>query len=170
LLTKLTKVFTGLVLSGITLLGCADYRFEINDRLVYSPTPLFSDFSIKDQALNNCVKQHINTEGFTAAAQMITLNCGHAGISSLAGLERFSALEGIKLSHNTISDIRPLAQLSQLKELYLDNNQVLDIGPLAVLSKLETLDLRGNSELGCTQLKHSLNSEELLIILPSHCE
>ncbi len=170
MLTKLTKLLTALTLTGIFLSGCADYRFEINDRLVYSPTPLFSDFLIRDKALNNCVKQHINTEGFTAAAQVITLNCGHAGISDLAGLERFSALEGIKLSHNTISNIRPLAQLSQLKELYLDNNQILDIGPLAVLTKLETVDLHGNPELDCAQLKHSLSTDELTITLPSHCE
>lgn len=170
MLIKLSKLFAGLVLSGIILIGCADYRFEINDRLVYSPTPLFSDFLIKDQALNNCVKQHINSEGVSAVSQLIVLNCGHADISDLAGLERFSALEGIKLSHNNIDNIRPLAGLSQLNELYLDNNQISDIGPLALLGKLQTLDLHGNPKLACAPLKSFLNRKDLIITLPAHCE
>jgi Leucine-rich repeat (LRR) protein len=167
---KLSITYAGLALFGIILGGCADYRFEINDRLVYSPTPLFGDFSIKDQALNDCVKQHINSQGITAASQMITLNCGHAGIKSLAGLEHFSALEGIKLSYNSISDLRPLAQFSHLKELYLDNNKLTHIKPLSALSKLEKLDLRGNPKLVCHQLENSLSRDRLEILLPSHCE
>tara|TARA_B110000444_G_C18822162_1_gene588323 strand:- start:1488 stop:2000 length:513 start_codon:yes stop_codon:yes gene_type:complete len=170
LLIKLPNIFSGAILSAIILVGCTEYSFKVNNRLVYSPAPLFSDFLIKDQALNECVKQHINTQRITAAAQMITLNCVHAGIQNLSGLEQFSGLQGIKLSHNAIKNISPLTKLSQLRELYLDHNQVSKIDLLTGLTRLKKLDLKSNPELICSQVKRLTNLETLIILTPFHCK
>lgn len=169
MLTTMIQAIAVLLLTAIIAIGCVDYRIEINDRLIYSPTPLFTDFLIADKALNNCVKQHISSEGITAASQLSNLNCGHAGIDSLLGLESFSKLEGLKLSHNQIGDLGPIVQLTLLQQLYLDNNKLSDISPLALLRTLKTIDLHGNEKLSCAHVEATLGNHEIKIILPEQC-
>lgn len=149
-------------------LGCSDLDFKVNDRVVYSPRPLFSDFELADPALQACVEQAIADQKVTLAIELHTLNCSHAGISSLEGLERFTGLQQLKLSANDIRNLAPLGKLSSLEALYLDNNQVVDPVPLYELLSLATLDLSGNGSLQCPAGNALFRLDEL--ILPRHCK
>jgi len=160
--------FSGFLLA-FALFGCADYQFTVNDRVVYTPAQLFVDYDIGDAALLNCVKQHIVDASITAAEHMTSLNCSHAGVAKLDGLEVFVGLTQLKLSNNDISNLAALAGMAQLQTIYLDGNDLRSIMPLRGLSQLRTLNLQGNPALTCMQLAHFASLPDLELEAPVHC-
>ncbi len=147
--------------------GCSDLDFKVNDRVVYTPRPLFTDFEIADSALQACVEQAITDQKATRANELRSLNCSHAEISSLQGLEIFTGLKKLKLTANEIRNLAPIMPLSSLEELYLDDNQVVDPVPLYDLLSLRVLNLSGNATLQCPAANALFRLDEL--ILPEHC-
>ncbi len=130
----------------ILVLGsCADYEFSVNNKRVYTPLPLFSDFSLADPALQTCVSQTISDEKITRVELLEKLNCSHAGIRSIEGLEQFI----------------------NLQILNLGENQLRNVGSLSALTQLQRVNLDGNPELDCASLGNLQKSLE--ITLPSHC-
>ena len=138
------RIFSLLALI-LALGGCADYEFSVNDKLVYTPLPLFSDFSLADPALQTCVSQTISDEKITRVELLEKLNCSHAGISSLEGLDQFA----------------------NLQILNLGQNQLRNVGVLSLLTELERVNLDGNPELDCASVGNWQTSIELT--LPPHC-
>lgn len=152
----------------LLLLGaCGNYDFSINDRVVYTPRPLFTDFDIPDPGLRKCIQEAINDNLVTSASGLAGISCASAGISSLAGLSTFTQIEQLTLSANSINDISELESLTVLQVLYLDNNQVVDAVPLYQLPALRLVDLRGNPGLRCPASGSLLRVES--IALPRHC-
>ncbi len=125
--------------------ACADYEFSVNDKLVYTPLPLFSDYVLPDRGLQDCVSKTISDEKITRAELLESLNCSHAGIESIEGLERFTQLQTLNLGHN----------------------QLRDASTLNVLGELQRVNLEGNPELNCSSIPGSNSSVELR--LPQHC-
>jgi len=149
------------------LAACENYDFKVNDRVVYSPGPLFEDFETPDQALHTCLEQAIADGAVRAAGQLSSLNCSHAGIGELDGLSRFAALKTLRLSSNNIRNLVEIGSIGELEELYLDNNRVVDPVPLYQLRALRFVDLSGNPALQCPQSGAFLQVET--VILPQHC-
>lgn len=158
-----------LLLAVLALSGCADYRFTVNERVVYNPAPLFQAFDVPDPALRDCIKQHIADASITAAEELTELNCSHGGVTDLTGLPVFSNLVRLKLSRNAITDLAPLANMNALQELYLDNNRVRNIMPLRGLPELDYLNLAANQEIVCQQLEFFRRQPSLDLITPAHC-
>lgn len=129
----------------LALGGCADYEFSVNDKLVYTPLPLFSDFLLADPALQTCVSQTISDEKITSAELLERLNCSHAGIQSVEGLDGFTHLKVLNLGHNKLRDV----------------------GSLSLLPQLQQLNLFGNAELDCVSVDNWPTTPELQ--LPLHC-
>jgi len=157
-------------LFGMALLllsACENYDFKVNEKVVYRPQPLFTDFEVADPALRTCLEQAISDNVVTAASQLDTLNCSRAGISDLTGLAIFTGLSSVKLSSNNIRNLVELGALTTLQTLYLDNNQVVDPVPLYQLPALGFLDLSGNPGLQCPRNNGLLRVET--VILPRHC-
>ena len=149
--------------------GCADYSFTVNERVVYTPEPLFSGYSIADPALSECVAQHIADALITDPQALDALNCSHAGVESLDGIQVFSKLLRLKLSKNRIVELQPLADMAALQELRLDDNAVESITPIQDLPELQYLDLRGNSALRCAGLSAFRRHTGLNLQVPAHC-
>jgi Leucine-rich repeat (LRR) protein len=162
---KMIYVTTALMLLG----ACADYQFTINERVVYTPEPPFADYNIDDSALHECVKQTVLDNSITAANQLTELNCSHAGVNTLSGIEAFSHLERLKLSNNTITDLAPLATLARLQALHIEDNQIRSVMPLRGLDDLNYLNVRGNPTLICVQLDHFAGIQGLTLERPKHC-
>ena len=100
-LSKLKIIFiTGLLFS------CKSYDLTLNGKIVKTPTPLFTGYQIGDQNLSRCVAQAIVDNNIAHSFELENLNCSHAGIVSISGLEEFSNLRRVKLSHNELSDIK----------------------------------------------------------------
>lgn len=156
-----------LSLSLFLLCACQGYDFTVNDRVVYSPQPLFANFDVPDPALRACLEQAIADASATAAVQLNDLNCSHAGIGSLEGLSIFTGLSRLRLSSNTIRNLVELDRLIALRELYLDGNRVIDPVPLYQLSALQVVDLSGNPGLQCPRSGSFAGVET--VILPEHC-
>ncbi|MFT6957642.1 MAG: Leucine-rich repeat (LRR) protein [Halieaceae bacterium] len=156
-----------IILILLLLTGCGAYDFTVNERVVFTPKPLFTDYEIADTALNDCIKQAIVDKKITSAAQLSVLNCSHAGISSLAGIETFTGLSQLKLSSNQFADLSHLAPLSSLEDVYLDNNEIINPTPLFDLMLLRQVDLGGNSSLRCPTSSALLRVEQ--VRLPRHC-
>jgi len=158
----------GLILLLLGLLSaCGEYDIKLNERVVYSPEPLFSDFETADPALQECLEQAIADNVVAHASQLTSLNCSHAAISDLQGLEVFTGLAQLKLSSNTIRNLAPVSALTVLEELYLDSNKVIDPVPLYQLPSLRLLDLSDNPGLQCPDSNGFLRIES--VTLPSHC-
>lgn len=156
------------IISALFLLSaCESYDFTVNDKLVYTPKPLFSDFDTPDAALDDCIKQGIIDAKITSASELTSLNCSHAGIESLQGLSAFEGLTHLKLSSNKIRNLAEIAKISTLQELYLDDNVVVDPVPLYRLPALRLLDLTHNSTLQCPVQSEFPVIESLQ--LPEHC-
>lgn len=152
----------------LLLAACQNYDFTVNDKVVYTPKPLFDDYDITDPALANCVQQAIADAKASSASALSVLSCSNAGIEQLDGLAVFTGLRQLKLSHNSISDISELAQLSAVTELHLDHNQITDALPLAQLPSLQQLDLSANPGLRCPDRNVLLRVEQLQ--LPGRCK
>ncbi len=161
------RIIAGLLL--VVVGGCADYQFTVNDRVVYTPAPLFSGYDIPDEALNECVKVHIQEASVTAAEQLEALNCSHAGVTSLAGLQVFKRLTRLKLSSNSIEEVNALVDMTALLELYLDDNAVKTVAELRDLLELRLLDLGGNPPLRCADLDTFRSRPALELVAPEHC-
>lgn len=155
-----------LVLLLIT--ACESYDLTVNEKLVYTPEPLFSGFDTPDTALEQCLEQAIIDGKVNSASELKTLSCSHAGITTLEGLEIFTGISQLKLSSNDIRDITALAALTSLELLQLDHNQVIDTTPLLALPALIELDLSGNSELMCPSASGLMTLDKLS--LPVHCK
>ena len=163
----MTRWVTGIVLL-LMITSCGDLDFKINEKVVYSPRPLFTDFEVIDAALQACLEQAIIDQKATLANELLSLNCSHAQISDLGGLEVFTGLTQLKLSSNQIRNLMPLRPMSSLESLYLDNNQIVDPVPLYELLSLSTLDLSGNPKLQCPSSQALLRMDE--VTLPGHCQ
>lgn len=157
-----------LCLSLPLLNACESYDFRVNDKLVYTPRPLFSDFSATDPALQQCLEQAISDGKVSNASELDTLNCSHAGVSSLDGLEVFTGISQLKLSSNTIRDISALSALTSLVVLQLDDNQIIDTTPLLELRALKQLNLAANPQMLCPASSSLITLEQLT--LPEQCK
>ena len=159
--------FCTVCVTFLLVTACSSYDFTINDRVVYTPEPLFTDYDIPDKALRECVKKAINDNKVTSASGLASLGCSGAGIENLAGLSTFTELEQLTLSSNTIKDISELGYLSVLQTLYLDDNRVIDPVPLYQLPALQRVDLSSNPGLICPGSGSLLRVEN--VTLPRHC-
>ncbi|WP_162844113.1 leucine-rich repeat domain-containing protein [Sinobacterium caligoides] len=155
--------------SAITLLGtgCADYSFTVNDNVVYTPPTLFSDFTVSDPQLKNCLQQNIIDQQVTAAEQLTTLSCSNANIHDLAGIEQFTQLQQVNLNNNAIADIAPLGQLKELTLLLLNSNEIVSIRRLLQLKKLDRLEVKDNPNLTCQK---AWPKQVTTLRLPEQCD
>ena len=155
------------------LVACKNYSISVNDNLVYTPPTLFTAFTINDQHLRNCVEQTIIDKQITKAEDLKELNCSHAGIANLEGVEIFSAIKQLNLSENLLVTVHPLLNLTQLNVLILRKNNLTNAEPLLHLLHLSELDISENSKLDCNdikQLMRNFSKGDLAIILPEQCK
>ena len=149
------------------LSACGSYDFTLNDKLVKRSQQLFTNYQIDDKRLRRCIKQAIFDNNISQASELEDLNCSHAGIISINGLESFSHLKRIKLSHNKISNIYEIRTLHKLEVLHMSHNHILDFLPTLSLVKLQELDVSNNPNLKCPIKLQLKNIRK--VILPKHC-
>ena len=151
----------------LCLSACGTYDLAVNDKIVYTPLPLFEDYEIADEALRACIERTIASDKVTAASQLSALNCAKAGVVKLDGLSVFTEIERLRLSGNSIDDLGELVSLTLLQELYLDDNSLTEVVPLYQLPALRFVDLAGNDALLCPSPGSLLLLDNA--ILPAHC-
>ncbi len=137
------------LLGALILSACSRYSVSVNERVVYTPPPLFQSYVIADEHLRACVKANIQEAAVVEAAQLKTLLCSAGNIKSLSGLEVFSNLRKLGLAHNAVGNLETLASLPELKHLNLSHNAVNSVTPLLALERLSTVNLAENPELDC---------------------
>ena len=161
-------ILIGLVTSSSGCSNLKKYDVTFNDRAVYSPQVLFSDYRINDRALSICIEQAIKDFEVYSASGLEILNCSDAGIKSLLGLSQFKNLKRLKLSDNNIRNLVELSVMRDLIDVQLDGNQVVDSVPMAILPRLERVNLSRNPALQCDGL--SKFSADVNLTLPEHCQ
>ena len=144
----LLRSVIGITLLGSFLLGCSGYQLTVNERVIYTPEELFDGYVIEDQALAACVEQFIADNKITAASQLEELNCSHAGIASLQGLEAFAGLIRLKLTDNEIVSVQPLLEMQRLSVLQLEGNKGLNCEELALLERRLSLTVSAPKHCG----------------------
>jgi len=168
-----------LCLLVLILQACGSYTVNLNDLRLYTPPPLLSELAIPDPNLAICLKQLIIDQQVRKPEDLKIVNCTHADIGEITGLQVFTHLQRINLNDNQISDLSPLADMVHLRVLLLTNNRVGSLSALLNLEKLTVLDLEGNQTLRCKELdkvsrRHNLAPdlpvEELQLTRPAHCK
>ncbi len=152
--------------------GCKNYSVSLNDKTVYTPAPLFTNYQIADAKLHACVEQTIYDLKITKADELTRLNCSNAGISSLTGLDKFFALAELNLATNQINDISTLGKLGRLEVLLINNNAIANPAPLLNLLHLQQLDITGNAGMSCKdlyQLAKNLQHQKPELKFPEQC-
>jgi len=152
--------------------GCKNYSLSVNNNVVYTPPSLFKDFTIADAHLSACVEQTILDNHITKADDLKQLNCSHAGIGSLAGLEAFHSIEQLNLAENALQSIASIANFSKLKVLILRKNNLTSAEPALHLLALREVDLSENANLGCNDVKQlaaNFHQGDLKLTLPEQC-
>ncbi|MEQ9462286.1 MAG: hypothetical protein RJQ10_01375 [Haliea sp.] len=160
------RLLSGL-LAIVALGACQQYDVSVNERVVYSPRPLLTDFRIPDPGLRDCITRAINDNKISSIGQLQELQCSGANVRSLEGLERFSSLSQLDLAGNAIADIGALRVLLELRTLILDDNRIEDASALYRLPELVVLSLAGNTGMSCPG-QGQLQSLQRLT-LPRHC-
>jgi Leucine-rich repeat (LRR) protein len=160
-------VYSVVGLAFLFLGACNGYDVKVNDKVVYSPIPLFSDFSAADPGLKTCLDRAINDGVISAPEQLTNLDCSFAGIEKLDGLATFTELKSLRLSANKVSNLGELSKIITLQEVFLDDNKIVDAAPLYPLSALRKVDLSGNAALQCPKSGRFVKSAT--VILPQHC-
>ncbi len=151
-----------ILLALLATSSCQKYSVSLNDRVIYTPPGLFSDYEITDPKLAQCMLQTIVDLNATSIVQITRLNCSSAGISSLAGLEKFYALTQLNLADNDLRTAPQLAQLARLEVLILNDNPLTDPTPLLSLINLKQLRLNPAPAIDCSQLqqlRHALDGQ-----------
>lgn len=120
---------------GATLFGCERYAVTLNQQPIYTPPPLYSDFTVPDQALADCLKQTIADQKVVRVEQLTSLTCRHTGLTSLTGIDHFTALRELDVSHNRLREAQALARLMQLRTLKINDNPDLQCETLAPLTQ-----------------------------------
>lgn len=166
------RAFSALKLIGsstfaLGLFACSTYDVKVNDNVVYSPPPLFSDYQVEDPSLKECVRATIREQKTTNAKQLQRLSCPAGEIKSLAGLELFLNMSHLGLRGNQVRNIDALSKMRRLQQLDIRDNQLLSVESITSLEKLSSLQLSGNTELDCDSVKKLKGSVKT--ILPEHC-
>lgn len=170
--SKSLSAIGGLFLVAI-ITGCKSYSVSLNNNMVYTPPSLFKDFTIADTHLRACVEQTIIDKHITKAEDLKQLNCSHAGISSLSGLEKFYSIEQLNLSENRLQSIAQLSNFSKLKVLILRKNNLTSAEPVLHMLALQELDISDNAKLACGDLKQfakNAHQGNLKLTLPEQCK
>ncbi len=153
----------------ILLTGCGRYAVSVNERTVYEPAPLFSDYSIADASLKSCVKDTIAQRQLTKAEQLKRLLCPPGEIASLSGIQVFVNLEHLGLASNQVSNLTPLSKLNKLTQINVRDNRVENFSALHSLEALSFLDARGNNSARCDTLT-PLSNKSIELALPEACK
>jgi internalin A len=74
-----------------------------------------------------------------ALQRLRDLDASEQSISSLAGLEYCTSLEGLSLQDNNVTDLSPISALSNLELLSLNHNPVADMSVIGTLPELREL-------------------------------
>lgn len=164
---NLTKIAALSLTLAVT--ACSKYSLTLNDGVVYTPAPLFKDYTIADQNLRNCVAQTIIDREVTTAQQLQRLVCTSAGIESLAGLDAFKQLRQLNLNSNALQDLNGIAGLSKLEVLDVSENSIEDASALLKLLSLKRLNIEKNSTLRCAEIEQLANFSQAELKLPEHC-
>ena len=155
---------------SLGLVHCGHYQLTLNEAVVYSPKPLFTDFEVADINLRNCLDQTIKDHNYSSAGQLRQLNCSHAGIKSIQGLSLFAQLEQLDLSFNELQDLNEIQLLTRLRNLQLQHNHLAEIPQLLSLLRLEQLDVSENPDLLCRELWQLKDQQTLELTPPEHCQ
>lgn len=102
------------------------------------------EFVVEDSHLQTCLEAEAKENNWKQLKDVKAIKCHSQDIQSLAGLEKFTALQSLSLYNNRISklDIK-LLQFEQLKHLNLARNN-LTTASLEGLAKLDKLYLFDN--------------------------
>lgn len=124
-----SHLFRILLWLGVLLsTSCSHYDISLNDRLVWTPPTIYSDFQVADPALQNCLAATIESGQIMRASDLTRLNCRHAGIRSLEGLATFSRLTDLMLAGNALQDANAVFQLVHLRHLEIELAPLSDPG------------------------------------------
>lgn len=154
---------------ALTIAACSKYSLTLNDGVVYSPAPLFQDYTIADQNLRNCIAQTIIDRQMRSSSQLKRLICTNAGIENLAGLETFKQLQQLNLNNNALHSLDGIAGLTKLEVLDVSKNSIADASAALKLLSLKRLNIEMNPALKCADIEQLASASQAEIQRPKHC-
>ena len=99
--------------------------------------------NVVDASLAACIQDEAADKVFFAH-QLRYLYCSST-VTSLNGLEQFTALNSVYLGNAIVDDLSPIKELTKLTRLTLNDVQAVDFSALVNLRSLQILELRTNT-------------------------
>lgn len=164
---KIVALCSMLCLVALGLSSCNRYSVAINEKTIYTPKTLFTQYSIADAHLHTCLANTIAEKRLTQAEQLQQLFCPGGGIQKLTGMEVFTELRHLGLADNRISDISALSQLKKLEQIDLSGNTITEFAALLMLPSLKSLNAERNAQAHCSALQKLAST--VSVEHPSHC-
>lgn len=125
-------------IAALALSACSGYSFDINKNQVYTPAPIYTEYSLLDPGLQACIDQTIKDQKLTGPLELKRLQCSFSGIEKLDGLSLFSRIEQLSLKGNTIQKADELLMLTHLQYLDISDNPINHCATISQLQKLVT--------------------------------
>lgn len=121
-------------ISGLVILSFSQqYAFASN---------LIDTIKLSDSALNQCVKEHVNTNHWKTVDDVSKLKCHGMNIKSIEGIEVFTQLKSLSLYNNKLKSL-DIRHLKNLESINVANNKLQQVNVVG-LSKLTSLYLFKN--------------------------
>jgi len=131
--------FTVLHLSDYSV--TIDYQYLPESSFIIQEAKLITNYTVEDAILQACIENV--TDEFTYIHEVTELTClDYPDISSLSGLEHFTALEKLQLLNTNITDFASISQLNTLHTLVITGGNVSDLSEITSLNNLSHLVLQ----------------------------
>ncbi|MFC3121739.1 leucine-rich repeat domain-containing protein [Agaribacter flavus] len=102
-----------------------------------------ASFLVDDEALNKCLRDIAEAEGYDSAEQFTQIKCNSKGIRSIAGIEQFTNLSSLSVFNNKLQMVdAKLDDLPKLTELNIARNRLknLSLNNLKSIEKVYAFD------------------------------
>jgi hypothetical protein len=118
---------------------------------VLNPLP---EFRFTDLGLENCVRSAAQAQGWTTAADLLSLDCSGStpAIRSLEGIERLTNLTQLDISGSGVLDLEWLLNLDNLTTIVAANMPIANLAPLPSMTSLTSIDVSGSVNVSCADL------------------
>ncbi|HUF72467.1 MAG TPA: choice-of-anchor B family protein [Gammaproteobacteria bacterium] len=107
-----------------------------------------------DLGLENCVRSAAQAQGWTTAADILSLDCSGStpAIRSLEGIERLTNLMQLNITASRVLNLEWLLNLDDLTTIVAANMPIANLAPLPFMTSLTSVDVSGSVNVSCAAL------------------
>lgn len=120
-------------------------------------------WQIADPNLRTCIESYAIQNGYQWVSDIVEVQCFGQFITSLAGIQNFTAVNRLVITDSQIADLTPIVGMPQLKHVDFWGNSIVDLSQISAMTQIETLIIGGNPITDLTALSQFTALKELAL-------